>query len=196
MSLVLLAACSGADDFNPAPMVEVQRRAYVHEAPASISLYTIISNENGEGAHTALLINGSQRVLWDPAGSFRHPFVPERGDLHYGITEDIRKAYIDYHVRDTHHMIVQETTISPAVANALIAEAAANGSANRATCANSTSRILREAGLDVSRTWFPKSLMRDFGALPGVSTRKIDESNVDTSHNVNFGDSPTPIPVY
>ena len=92
-TLSLLAACGGADTFAPAPMIEVQRRAYVHEGPAEITLYTVIETETGEGQHTALLINGTQRVLWDPAGSFRHPQVPERGDLHYGITETIRKVY-------------------------------------------------------------------------------------------------------
>lgn len=196
LPLVVLIGCGGADTFNPAPMAEVQRRAYIHSGPTSITLYTVIGNENGDGAHSALLINGAQRVLWDPAGSFRHPYVPERGDVHYGITENIRKAYVDYHVRDTHHMIVQDLVVPADVADRLIAAAAANGSANRSTCARTTSRILNEAGFDVSRTWFPKSLMNDVAELPGATTVKIDQSNVDTSHNVDFGDTPTPIPVY
>ncbi|SEN02241.1 hypothetical protein SAMN04488012_11194 [Palleronia salina] len=185
-ALALLTACGGADTFAPAPMVEVQRRAYVHDGPAEITLYTVIKTESGEGQHTALLINGSQRVLWDPAGSFRHPHVPERGDLHYGITERIRKVYVDYHVRDTHHVIAQTKSVSLAQADRLIALAAAHGSANRATCARSTSGMLREVGFDVGSTWFPNALRDDFGALPGVTSFRSDQSNVDTSHGVTF----------
>ncbi len=197
LSLLVLAACGGADTFAPAPVSEVQRRAYVHDGPTQITLYTVVDAENGGGAHTALLINGAQRVLWDPAGSFRHPHVPERGDLHYGITENIRKAYIDYHVRPTFSMVVQELPVTDAQARTLIDAAAAHGSANRSTCARSTSGILREAGIDVGRTWFPRSLMREFRTLPGVTETFVDMTNVETDHNVRFDtELATPIPVY
>ncbi|WOI55416.1 hypothetical protein [Palleronia sp. LCG004] len=197
LSLMVLAACSGADTFAPAPMSEVQRRAYVHDGPPEITLYTVLNVTNGSGAHTALLINGDQRVLWDPAGSFRHPHVPERGDVHYGITENIRKAYVDYHVRPNFSMEVQTLRVSEAQARELIRLAEAHGSANRSTCARSTSGILREAGIDVGRTWFPKSLMRSFAEVPGVRSELFDNTNVDTSHDVVFDtELATPLPVY
>ena len=198
LSLVFVVACSGADTFNPAPLAEVQRRAYVHSAPPSITLYHDHQQRERRGrALTALLINGSQRVLWDPAGSFRHPFVPERGDLHYGVTENIRKAYVDYHVRDSHHVVTQKMAVPPSVAERLLSAAGQRTGRpigrpvpirQAASCATraSMSRAHR----------FPKSLMRDLSALPGVTTVKVDQSNVDTSHDVNFGDIPTPIPEY
>lgn len=37
-----------------------------------ISLYTMVNNESGAGAHSALVINASQRVIFDPTGTFKH----------------------------------------------------------------------------------------------------------------------------
>ena len=37
--------------------------AYVHDGPPRISLYTMVNNDSGAGAHSALVINASQRVI-------------------------------------------------------------------------------------------------------------------------------------
>ena len=83
--LLSLAAC-GADP-RWASDAEVSRAAYVSQAPASITLYTVLSNRNDSGAHSGLLINGSQRVMFDPAGTWQHPQLPERNDVHFGMTD-------------------------------------------------------------------------------------------------------------
>ena len=74
---VALAACGAVD--RAAPLADVQRAAYRHNAPASLTLYTAISNNTGAGGHSGLLINGSQRVMFDPAGTWwnRLPGVTE-----------------------------------------------------------------------------------------------------------------------
>ncbi|PZX19571.1 hypothetical protein LX81_00027 [Palleronia aestuarii] len=193
-ALLVLAGCAGLDRSGPSSLEEVQRSTFTDGGPPEIRLYTVLSERFDSGAHTALLINGSQRVLWDPAGSFVHPDVPERGDLLYGIDENIRRVYVDYHVRPTHYMVEQTLPVTRAQADAIMALAAEHGSASRSTCARSTSAILAEAGVDIGRTWFPEGLRRQFGRLPGVTERVITTENVDTRHNVIFGREGVPLP--
>ena len=64
---LFLAACAGEAVW--APEEEVQQSIYRHDGPPSITVFTVISNQNGSGGHSALLINGSQRVIFDPAGT-------------------------------------------------------------------------------------------------------------------------------
>jgi predicted small lipoprotein YifL len=74
-ALVSLAACGAEPIWAPDDAVATAR--YEHPGPTSITLYTVLSTRSGAGAHAGLLINGSQRVLFDPAGTWRHPRLPE-----------------------------------------------------------------------------------------------------------------------
>lgn len=199
IAFVLAALCfalTGCAVGNPpaADPAEVARRSYSDGGPAQITLFTVRGVEKDYGAHTALLVNGSERVLWDPAGSFQHPHVPEVDDVHHGITPLIERVYVDYHVRPDFYIVRQDKAVSRDVADRMIAAMKAHGAAGQATCALSTSGILRQAGFDVDRSLLPNSLMRDFGALPGVTETRIDVSNVDTNHNVIFGKGGVPLP--
>ncbi len=80
----LIAACAVNED--SATDEEIRQVAYTHDGPPRLTLYTMVSNDTGAGAHTSLLINGSQRVAWDPAGSFRAESIVTRGDVVYGMT--------------------------------------------------------------------------------------------------------------
>ena len=80
---------------------------YEHVGPTSVTLYTVLSTRSGAGAHAGLLINGSERVLFDPAGTWRHPKLPERNDVHFGITPKMVDFYIDYHARETYDVVEQ-----------------------------------------------------------------------------------------
>ncbi len=188
---LLGCAAGGPPD---ATLAEVQRRAYAPSGPSSVTLVTVRDVRSDGGAHTGLIIRGSETVIWDPAGSFRHPAVPEIGDVLFGVTPMIERVYIDYHVRPAYYMTLQTLPVSRNAADALIARSRRAGPALHATCARVTSRILREAGYDVTRTWFPVTLMNSFGALPGVTSRRIDMTNVDTNHNVVFGQGGVPLP--
>ncbi|EKE43738.1 lipoprotein, putative [Oceaniovalibus guishaninsula JLT2003] len=186
LALGALGACGNTAFYDPLP--EVTRRAYSDGGDTSLTLYTVIARRNRGGAHTGLLIDGSQRVIWDPAGTFRHPHVPERGDLLYGITPLIQRVYIDYHARETYDMVEQTVAVPPETAEQAIRLAAANGPASNATCARETSAILRQLpGFgSIRRTWYPKALMEDFGRLPGVTERIITDDDADDNHNVIF----------
>lgn len=164
----------------------VARDAYAHGAPYSMTLLTVVSVRSGGGAHTGLMINGSERVIFDPAGSFRHPEIVEAGDVVYGVTPALEKTYIDYHVRRAYDMVAQTVPLSREEADRLIALAEDVGATPRAFCARATSGLLREADVPVGRTFYPGQLMRDVGRLPGVRTREITVQNVDRDHPTYF----------
>lgn len=180
-----LSACGAA---NPewASDAEVQAARYVAGPPTEVTLFTVISNRTNGGAHSGLLINGSERVLFDPAGTWQHPRLPERNDLHYGITDKMIAFYIDYHARVTYRVLQQTVPVSPEVAELVIARAKAYGAVPKAQCANSVSAILKGVpGFEpISNTWFPLKLADAFGTLPGVTSRVITDSDDDSNHGV------------
>lgn len=183
--LMALTAC-GAQDVVFATQEEVVAARYVHPAPASITLYTVRSTRTNAGAHSAILINGSERVLFDPAGTWYHPRIPEQHDVHFGMTPRMMDFYTDYHARETFYMIVQTVEVSPAVANLAIQRARQYGAVPKAQCALSVSSILRGVpGFEsIPSTWYPKKLSEAFGALPGVTTSRIDDTDSDDNHGV------------
>lgn len=183
--LMALTAC-GAQDVVFATQEEVVAARYVHPAPPSITLYTVRSTRTDSGAHSAILINGSERVLFDPAGTWYHPRIPEQHDVHFGMTPRMMDFYTDYHARETFYMIVQTVEVSPAVANLAIQRARQYGAVPKAQCALSVSSILRGVpGFEsIPSTWYPKKLSEAFGALPGVTTSRIDDTDSDDNHGV------------
>ncbi len=185
LALLALASC-GAVDVEYASDAEVSQARYVHDGPTSITLYTVINNRSGQGAHTGLLINGSERVMFDPAGSWQHPALPERNDVHFGVTPKMVLFYIDYHARETFHVIEQTVVVSPQVAEIAIARAKAYGAVPKAQCANSTSSILRGVpGFEgIEATWYPQKLSQSFARIPGATSRKIYDDDADDNHGV------------
>jgi len=67
-----------------------------------------------------------------------------------------------------------------------IVQNAANGAVGKAMCSNATSSILAGLpGLDgLTRTFSPKRLSKEFGRLPGVTTRVITDDDDDNNHGV------------
>lgn len=178
--LILLGGCAATQQ-PTAPLDVVARAAYTPEGPTTVTLLTAINNRSGQGAHSALLIDGQQRVMFDPAGSWHHPQVPERGDVLYGMTPAHFDFFMDYHARETYHMVVQEVEVSPAVAAALIQAVEQNGPVNMAQCALAISTVLQGTpGFEgVSRTWYPKRIMAAFDQMPGVQTSRVYDDDSD-----------------
>mgnify|MGYP000109049570 FL=1 len=181
--ILALAGCGGGPaDMRPDASAEVISSAsYRHPGPPALTLYTMINNRSGAGAHTSLMINGSQRIIFDPAGTVRLSAVPERDDVLYGITPGVADFYARAHARETYHVVIQRIEVSPEVAERALRLAVANGPVASAQCALSTAAILRKLpGFEsVGSTWFPKRLMDDFAELPGVQTSKIFENDDD-----------------
>lgn len=188
LALLTLAAC--AVDKTRADDAAVAQARYVPTEAPSITLYTVINTRNGSGAHSALLVNGSESVLFDPAGSFQLRHMPEQGDVLYGASPRWMAAYVDYHARETHHVRAQKLLVAPAVAEQILNAVRTNGAVPKAHCANSISRILGQSpGFgQISTTYFPKVLEKAFAENPNVMASVIYDATADKSHGVTFVD--------
>ena len=182
IGVLLLAGCAFPNDKLPdASQAAVQEAGYQHDGPAKLTLYTMINNRSGAGAHSSLMINGSQRVIFDPAGTVRLNAVPERGDVIFGITPQVEDFYARAHARETYHVVIQEIDVTPETAERAWQLALAHDPAASGFCAASTSAVLGQLpGFEsIGRTFFPKRLMDDFESLPKVTTRRLFEDDDD-----------------
>ncbi|MDP5305904.1 hypothetical protein [Paracoccus spongiarum] len=180
----LLAAC-GADNIWASDEA-VRAARFVSDEPPSITLFTVIGIPRGEGGHAALMINGSQRVIYDPAGTWNHPRIPERRDLLYGITDNFKNFYIDYHARSTYWVAEDSVPVSREVADLAIARAEANGASAKSFCAIETGNVLRGVpGFETVPTGFsPIKLRNWFRTLPGVTSKRHRDGDPANNHDV------------
>lgn len=174
--LLVVAGCAArgpaADDETIAAV------SYRDPGPASLTLYTMVNNRTGKGGHSALLINASERVIFDPAGSFQSELVPQRDDVLFGITPQIEQAYRSSHARSTYHVVRQTIDVTPQQAEAAYRMALNDGPVAGAFCAAATSRVLsRVPGFDgaIRPTMYPTKLSDQVAALPGVTSDKYYE---------------------
>ncbi len=184
---LFLMGCGGPAEPVWAPDEAVRKYAYRHDGPPEIRLYTVVSTRNGSGAHSGLLISTpSERILFDPAGTFTLPFTPERNDVHYGMTENAVRVYIDYHARETFDVVEQRVSVSPEQAYQAARLVKEYGAVPKAQCSLAITSILRQVpGFDaVPVSYFPVSTSKAVGLLPGVSTRVISDDDADKNHNV------------
>ena len=181
---LFLAACGG--DSVWAPDEDVRRAAFVTGEPPSVTLYTVIGATSGSGGHSALMIDGHQRIMFDPAGSWYHPWVPERNDVHYGITERMRKFYIDYHARETWDVREQKLFITMEQAEALTARAEGYGAVGKMMCSNSVSAVLTGVpGFEgLPRTFSPIKLANAFAKYPLAMDKLHHDGDPDNNSGV------------
>ena len=57
---------------------------YRHPGRATVTLITVLSKRAGSGGHSALIVNGEHRVIFDPAVSLSHASFAVSGDVIYG----------------------------------------------------------------------------------------------------------------
>ncbi len=173
-----VAGCTGSQR-PQADQAEVVARSYSDPGPSTLTLYTMINTRTGSGAHTSLMISGSERVIFDPAGSFRADVVPIRDDVLYGITPAVERAYRSSHARETHYARIQTIEVSPQQAEIALQLAKQSGPVPGAYCANSTARILQQVpGFEeIDVTFYPVKLSDQFGQIPGVTTTEYREND-------------------
>lgn len=178
ISGVILAGCGGKSVWAPDDVV-AQRR-YVSNEPPYLMLKTMINTRTGSGGHSALVINGSELIMYDPAGRWFHSWAPERNDVLFGMEPALMRQYDSFHARNTHHVVTQKIFVTPEVAAKAMRLALAAGPSVDAQCAKNTSFMLRQLpGFEhIRQTWFPAKLMKDFENLPGVQTTKYFEDDV------------------
>lgn len=183
--LLTLAACGGAEPKWASDEAVAQAR-YVHDGPPSLTLYTVTSTRNGSGAHLGLMINGSERIMFDPAGTWHHPRLPERNDVHFGMTPKMVSFYVDYHARETYDVHEHTLVVTPEIAALVAQRAKAYGAVPKAQCTRSISEILTAVpGFEgLPRTWYPRKFMEEFAKLPGVTARTYTDTDTDDNHGV------------
>jgi hypothetical protein len=175
VALALLTAACGTKPVVWAPDEAVQAARYRHPGPTEIVLFNVINNASGQGEHAALMINASERVLFDGAGSWTHPLSPERHDVHHGFTDAQLFRYTYYHARRTHHVLKLRLEVSPEVAEAILRLAQAYGPVPDAHCARSIAIILRQIPgfQDIPVSFYPNTLSAAFARIPGVTEERI-----------------------
>ena len=182
IAALTLAGCATNPSGVSSTPEEAAAAAYRHDGPPRLTLYTMINNRNGNGAHTSLMINApSQRVVFDPAGSVRLKAVPEIGDVLYGITPKVKDFYERAHARNTYHVRIQSIDVSPEVAQRALRLAQSTGTVAGGRCTASTSNLLKQLpGFEfIEPTWYPNKLAEQFARIPGVTDRKLYENDED-----------------
>lgn len=176
--LAALGGCSAGVSVVD-PIEVVQAKAYRHTGPPSITVITMVNNASGSGGHSALMISGSQRVIFDPAGSFQHEIVPERNDVLFGITPAVLQGYKSAHARSAYHVVSQTMEVSAGQAEQALRVAQAYGAVGQAFCTQATTDVLRQVPgfADIKQTLFPTNLMRQIEARPGVVTDRYFEDD-------------------
>lgn len=174
-----LAACTGPSVV--APPEDIARVMYRDPGPTALTLFTVKNVGSDNGAHTGLMISASQRVIFDPAGSFGHPSIPETNDVLFGITPRVEAAYISYHSRASFYTVSQTVQVSAQVAEQALTLARGYGAVAKANCSRATVDILsRLPGFEALHfTLFPDNLERQFAQLPGVVTQEYRETDSD-----------------
>lgn len=181
MGLPLLAAgCSAPRVWADDEFIE--RVTYSHTGPTALTLFTMKNVGTNNGAHTGLMVSASQRVIFDPAGTFAHPSLAERNDVIYGISPTVLDFYRTYHARSTYFVVEQYVEVSPQVAETALRLVMDYGPVPKAACTRATTHVLRDSmGPGYFRpTLFPDNLLGQFAALPGVRTfehREYDSAN-------------------
>ncbi|MCV3270657.1 hypothetical protein [Roseobacter sinensis] len=186
--LAVLSACAVSSPFEASPE-EIAAKAYVPDGPPKLTIFTMVNNTTGAGGHTALMVSGSQQVIFDPAGSFQHDLVAERGDVLYGMSPAWVQAYKSAHARNSHHVVTQEIVVTPEQAEIALQLVRQNGAVAGAFCTRSTTDILRKVpGFEsIEATFYPVKLMDQIAARPGVVTDRYYE---DDEGNVRDGITP------
>jgi len=183
-----LTACGAAEPVST-PQSVLSARAYAHPGPKMLTLFTMKSTSSDRGMHTGLMINASQRVIFDPAGTFggdvaQQPWgylVPENNDVHFGITDEIADFYARYHARMTYYVLRQDLPVSAAQAEAALRAAMSYGAVPKAHCTVAATRVLRQVpGFEgITETWFPDRLSDQIALFAGVTTREYRENDSD-----------------
>ena len=176
-ALLLAAACAAPQ--NNADETTIRSVRYTDPGAPSLTLYTMVNNRTGSGGHSSLLISASERVIFDPAGSFEVDIVPERDDVLFGITPAVEAAYRSSHARSTFHVVSQKIPVTAQHAEMAYQLALKSGPVPGAFCANATSGLLKSLpGFEsIQTTYYPTNLQDQVAQIPGVVTDKYYEGD-------------------
>ena len=174
--LVTLAGCAIEAGGTPAEIAAIR---HTSDQRPYVSVVTMVNTRTDRAAHSALIINASERVIYDPAGTFQHKDLVERGDIHYGATDRLVDYYLRYHARFSHYVHEQRLYVPPEVAEATLRRAEAQGPSPKMMCNFHTTDILNDVGAfgRLKSSIFPQTLRAQFAELSGVDNRYVREDD-------------------
>ena len=177
--LAFLAVCLALSACATADKDELASVAYRSDAPASATLVTVTAGEGGSGVHSALVINASERVIYDPAGTFSHPDTRRVGDVIYGVTDEVLDLFALHNADVWHVATLQTAPLPPRAAETLLERARDNGGALPGFCAISVSEVIDGVPplAAVEGSMWPGDLREDFAKLPGVRTVEVRDDD-------------------
>lgn len=181
--LTAFLVLSGCEVYRAAEPAEIESARYVSNQPPSVTLMSMVNSRNDRAAHSALLINGSEQVIYDPAGTFQHPDLPRADDIHYGVTPRFLDYYERYHARFDYYVHSQQIPVSRDTADQILANVKARGHTPKMFCADSVTASLKPVPpfQNMRITLFPETVRRDFAQIPGVQDSYVRE--VDKGQN-------------
>ncbi len=139
-----LSALSGCTALAPyASDKEVAAVSYKNDGPKSIKVFTVVNVSSGSGAHSALLIDGPERIIFDPSGSFEYDLIPERNDVLFGITPRNEQIYKSAHASEKRYIQVQTIPLTEEQAAVAYQTAVNWGAVPAAHCTLAISGVLR-----------------------------------------------------
>lgn len=171
-ALPTLGGCGINAESVWAPDEVMARARYSSPGPTSLALITVRNEGTNSGAHSALLIDASERVLFDPFGGWTDPYIAERNDVLHGFSPEAEARYLTYQAQDGYYYVRQEVQVPPAVAEQALDLAKVRGPVGMAMCSNAVADVLRPLpGFEaIGNAWIPEGLSRRFARLPGVVT--------------------------
>lgn len=178
--VAIAAALSACSAIAPsASDEEIAAVAFRNDGPKSVKVLTVINTTSGSGSHSALLIDGPQRIIFDPAGSFQYDLIPERNDVLFGIDARNEQIYKSSHASEQRYIQIQTIPLTEEQA-AIAYQTALNwGASPAAHCTTSTSGVLRAIpGLQgIQSTWYPRNLAEQVARIPGVTQEIYSEGD-------------------
>lgn len=180
--LVILTAC--ADFENDDPTI-VSSRAYISEEAPYVALLTMVNDSGDHGEHSGILINASQTVLYDPAGSFRYEEQLARSrDIHYGMSPRMVDYYQRYHARFGYYVVTQKIYITAEEAEALFRKANEIGTTGQLRCGHSASSVLNSLPrfANIPTTYWPGKIRDAMAEVPGIETSYTRENDVGQNY--------------
>lgn len=177
-SLVALAGCAAASSDE---LAEIARTVSYHPTDAQPSATLIVSQEKngGGGVHAALMITGSEQLIYDPSGSYHNSRTRRVGDVVYGVTPKVVEEFALHQADYRHDAVLHQVPISHDLAEALLRRARAHGGSLPGFCASNISDVVGRAGpfAGVRDTMWPSELSEDFGRIEGVETRVVTDED-------------------
>ena len=192
-ALLTVFGCTEPTAWAPDDKIDAMR--YLHPGGGTVTLVTVSNVGSGSGAHSALIVNASERVIFDPAGSMKHESLAERGDVLYGANPALVDSFIDYHTRSEFYTQVQTVDVPLQVAEDLLERIKSNGAVYQSFCAQSVSRLLRQPpGFEnISATFFPGKLSESFtnrALVRAVTFYQLDDTNKRANSYAWLGQKP------